>query len=101
MSEYEPSPEVLTVALLILRYLLENPEAKDSIEGARNWWLPPHYRERAQEEIEGAIALLIGKGFLCHRRTATSADVYWLNRAAYRQIEAFLKTSCQSRRKDD
>jgi hypothetical protein len=53
----------------ILSYLLEHPEAKDTVEGIMHWWLP---RQRAQvgiDDVRHALDELVNKGWLA----ATSA----------------------------
>ena len=44
-------------------YLEEHPEAADSLEGIRQWWLPDRLRDAVlDEDLEMAIAQLIASG---------------------------------------
>ena len=47
----------------ILRYLLVHPEARDSAEGIRVWWLRPGC-EATADEVEEALEDLIERGWV-------------------------------------
>jgi len=54
---------VRQVALEILAYLAKHPEAKDTLEGVRQWWLedPDRWSER---DISSAAQALVDRGLL-------------------------------------
>ncbi|HLJ14266.1 MAG TPA: hypothetical protein VKV15_07205 [Bryobacteraceae bacterium] len=83
--------EVPAIARAILRYLLQNPDAKDSVDGIRRWWLPASFATRSQDEVEQAAKLMVGMHFLQCRSTVMLADIYWLNRNARDRIERFVE----------
>lgn len=56
--------EVKALQRQILRYVIEHPDAKDSAEGIRNWWLAPPSRGAAVGEIRAAVADLVRRGFI-------------------------------------
>jgi hypothetical protein len=74
----------------VLHYLIKNPDAKDTIEGVRKWWLPEGYREQPQEEIEETLDFLASKSWLTIRITSQQ-KIYGLNKDSIDQIENYLK----------
>ena len=46
----------------ILRYLLRRPDAADTIDGIRQWWLPQIRLDTALSDIEQALSQLVLKG---------------------------------------
>jgi hypothetical protein len=76
----------------VLHYLIENPDAKDTTEGVRKWWLPEGYREQRQEELEDTLDFLVSKNWLTIRMTSHK-KIYGLNRDSLDQIKNYLNAS--------
>ena len=57
-----PSGPVNTIAEEIARYLREHPDAADSLDGIRQWWLPRVRLQEATAQVEGALEELLGRG---------------------------------------
>jgi len=57
-----PSRPVNTIAEGIARYLREHPDAADSLDGIRQWWLPRVRLLEASAQIEGALQDLLERG---------------------------------------
>lgn len=55
-------PKREVIAKEILAYLLNRPEAEDSLEGMMNWWLRSGKGGHAIDEVRDALDLLIDKG---------------------------------------
>jgi hypothetical protein len=47
----------------ILRYLLDHPAAKDTVDGIRVWWLPADTQASAGE-VAATVARLVQRGWL-------------------------------------
>jgi hypothetical protein len=77
----------------ILQYLVEHPDAKDTLEGIYKWWLPKAHNERGKEEIRKALDLLTLKGWLTKRRTVPSKEFYGINKDRLQEIRNFLQQS--------
>jgi hypothetical protein len=74
----------------ILNYLLDHPEAKDTLDGIARWWILEQRVKREMEEVKAALADLTQKGWLLERRGADTLVHYRLNPARAREIAAEL-----------
>jgi hypothetical protein len=72
----------------ILRYLVEHPSARDSVEGIHAWWLRPE-DDAMRPEVEEALADLVGRGWLETYGEGTS-QLYGLLVAATPEIREYL-----------
>ncbi|RPH77239.1 MAG: hypothetical protein EHM88_18155 [Candidatus Rokuibacteriota bacterium] len=68
------------IAREILGYLATHPEAKDTLDGIVEWWLPHRRSERAG--IERAVALLLSHGVILETRRMGLPPYYQVNRQA-------------------
>ena len=73
----------------ILRYLVEHPDAKDTIEGILRWWFPKGGLEREQD-VQHAIDELVSKGWVVKRGTTPSQAVYGMDKNHLEDIKNFL-----------
>jgi hypothetical protein len=76
----------------ILQYLVEHPDAKDTIEGILKWWLPDS-RVWKRGEVQEALDLLTSKGWLTKRGTVPSRKIYGINKDRLPEITRFLQQS--------
>jgi hypothetical protein len=74
----------------VLHYLIKNPDAKDTTEGVRKWWLPEGYREQRLEELEETLDFLASKNWLT-TRMASQQKIYGLNKNHLPEIVDFLR----------
>ncbi len=73
----------------ILHYLIEHPDAKDTIEGILKWWFPKNHVER-QIEVREALNVLVSKEWLTERELTPSPKIYGLNKDHLKEIKGFL-----------
>ena len=75
----------------ILYYLIEHPEAKDTIQGILSWWMPKGYRERGGKELQEAVDALALQGWLSTKSFQNGRTIYGVNKRRYQQIKDFLR----------
>ena len=76
----------------ILRYLIEHPEAKDTLDGIVGWWLPRDF-QIDRTAVEKALVFLVSKKWLCRIEIQPAQTLYNLNKQFLDDIGTFLETS--------
>jgi hypothetical protein len=69
------------IAHTIQRYVEVNPDAADSAEGIRRWWLPPGLAEESPATVEEALDRLVAAGVIS-RRPLPDGRVLYAKRGA-------------------
>jgi hypothetical protein len=77
----------------ILHYLIEHPDAKDTIQGILRWWLPGSIEHWAEAVVQEALDVLVAKGWMTRRQTISSQQLYGVNREKLEEITTFLVLS--------
>jgi len=81
-----------TVIREILCYLVEHPDAKDTVDGIFKFWLPKGAVKQGKKEVQKALNfLVIKKGWLTERNPHSSEKLYGLNKVHLREIKIFLR----------
>ena len=75
----------------ILAYLMDNPEAQDTLEGIVDWWLLQQDIKRNVALIRKTVDGLIHKGFLLERQGTGSTKYYQVNRERLPEISALIQ----------
>jgi hypothetical protein len=68
--------EEVRLAEEISNYLCKNPDAGDTPEGIKTWWLEPGESEPRVENITAAMEILVKKG-LVRKRQLHGGDVLY------------------------
>ncbi len=74
----------------ILKYLVENPNAQDTLEGIVEWWLLDRFTESYAATVKQALAELVAAGLVLERRGKDSRIRYKINRRKLREVAALL-----------
>ncbi|MBZ5523728.1 MAG: hypothetical protein LAP21_15960 [Acidobacteriia bacterium] len=74
----------------IVQYMTRHPGARDTLEGIRDWWLPPGSSYTPAELCE-ALAALTGWGWLVKHTLMEQTVVYGVTEAGLRQGSELLK----------
>ena len=74
----------------ILLYLVEHPDAKDTIDGICDCWLPQDMDKAGRQTVREAIDVLVRRGWLTERKAA-SEIIYGLNKDRLEEIQQFLR----------
>jgi len=64
------------IAREIARYLAEHPDAADTLDGIRSWWLTRQRYEDATVLVQRAVDLLVREGVVVGRRIPDGNIVY-------------------------
>lgn len=75
----------------ILAYLVEHPEAQDTLEGIVEWWLLEQNIKRQTALVKETLEELVRNGFIFERRIGNSETVYQINEKKLESIREFLK----------
>ena len=62
MSEHNQNDHSLYVARLIENYLQAHPNAMDSFEGIRRWWITEQKIHESAFSVQNALEILLDKG---------------------------------------
>ena len=68
--------DVLRIAKEINRYLVDHPNAADTIEGISKWWLVDERTSYSLDRVRRALEYLIAAGVVCKRTTTGVESVY-------------------------
>jgi predicted transcriptional regulator len=80
---------------MILTYLLEHPDAEDTVEGIVGWWLLKEEVKRRTSDVQEAVQELVEHGLVLQRVGPDQRSRYLLNRGKQSEVEALLK-QCRS-----
>jgi len=75
----------------ILHYMIEHPDAMDTVHGILSWWMPKGYRERGGKELQEALDALVLQGWLSQKAYQNGRTLYGVNKRRYQQIKEFLR----------
>lgn len=84
-------PTLVTRAIHdIVQYMTRHPEARDTLEGIRDWWLPPG-SSYTPAELAEALATLTNWGWLVKHTLMEQTVVYGVSEAGLQLGVEFLK----------
>lgn len=75
----------------ILSYLVEHPDAMDTLEGIVRWWLMEQNIRRQTATIRKALDELIESGLVYAQKMPHSGTGFRLNKERYEDILSFLQ----------
>lgn len=79
------------IEVAILSYLIENPDAEDTVQGIANWWLLRQTIRHQTQAVKDALARLATRGFLLKRSSSGSRAHYRINKNREADIARFLR----------
>jgi hypothetical protein len=68
--------KVVNLAGEIQRYLATHPDAADSVDGIRQWWLARMRLEETAMQVQQALDLLVVQGAVVERRMPDGSVLY-------------------------
>ena len=75
----------------ILAYLVEHPEAQDTLEGILEWWLLERQIKFHTARVKEALSELVSKGLILEYKGLDSQTRYRINRVKYKEIRNLFK----------
>ena len=75
----------------LLWYMVQHPEAMDTIEGIREWWLRDISQTVSESTLAVAIEELESKGWLIRRDMASATALYRINQSTLEEIRELLQ----------
>jgi hypothetical protein len=75
----------------ILAYLVEHPEARDTLEGILEWWLFERQIKLQLPRVKEAISELVAKGFILEKKEFNSHIHFQINTSKYKEIQELFK----------
>lgn len=75
----------------ILSYLVEHPDAKDTVDGVIKWWLPEDSVDRGKKTVQEVLDSLVLRGWLTRRDATSSKTIYGMKKDQLEEIENFLR----------
>lgn len=91
MSIQARQSEQADIAQQILAYLVEHPQARDTLEGILHWWLLEQQIKRWAPQVRKAIDELIAQGWVRESKGRDGQIHYRINRRKAVQIRAMLE----------
>ena len=71
----------------ILAYLVEHPEARDTLEGIVEWWLLERRIKRQKDQVKKALSELVARGLVLEHKGGNSQTQYRINQSKYEEIK--------------
>ena len=75
----------------ILAYLVEHPEARDTLEGILEWWLLERKIKRQKDQVKKTLTELVARGLVLEHKGGNSQTQYSINQSKYEEIQKHFK----------
>ena len=79
------------IARAILDYLLEHPDAQDTLAGIAEWWLPEEKIKTRAAVVKDALDQLVAKSLVLERRGKDLQTHYRINVQRLEEIERLVR----------
>ena len=93
MGSARSHDENAEIARDVLAYLIDNPDAQDTLEGIVEWWLPDRKIEPRALKVREALAELVDRGLILERKGSDSRPRYLINANKQEAIRELLGRS--------
>jgi hypothetical protein len=76
----------------ILVYVVENPDAKDTLDGINEFWLADSRVRHSKDQVRAGLEFLVeSKDWLTKSKAGASVTLYGLNKDRLSEIKSFLE----------
>jgi hypothetical protein len=87
----ETNDKKVRLAHEILQYLIDNPNAQDTVEGITTWWLLVRTIKHQTVLVKEALAMLVADGLVIAHEGSDSRTYYKLNLRRRKKIISLLE----------
>lgn len=92
-SQHDTTAEV---TLKLLRYLDQNPNAADTVDGILEWWLPKQSIYEEEKVVKRALDELVKRNLILATRASDDRRHYRLNTEFIKEIRRMISDSDQT-----
>ena len=71
----------------ILAYLVDHPNARDTLEGIVEWWLLEQQIKFQTARVKDALSDLVARGLILEKKGSNSQIHYRINQKKYKKIQ--------------
>ena len=71
----------------ILAYLVDHPNARDTLEGIAEWWLLEQQIKFQTARVKDALSDLVARGLILEKKGSNSHIHYRVNQSKYEEIQ--------------
>jgi hypothetical protein len=75
----------------ILAYLVEHPEAQDTLEGIVEWWLLERQIKFQTAKVKEALSDLVAKGLIFEHDGMNSKTHYRINQSRFEEVKKIVE----------
>lgn len=72
----------VALAEAVVQYLVEHPDAADTLVGIRQWWLGRRFSDLPDSDVRTVLAELVRFGRISQTRLADGTEIYSRGRSA-------------------
>lgn len=91
MGSGDCTTEESEIARDVLGYLVDNPDAQDTLEGIVEWWLLERKIESRTTKVRQALSEMVAEGLILERTGTDSRVRYVINGGKQDEIRALLR----------
>ena len=94
MQSDESSDESSLLVRAILAYVIQHPDAKDTVEGIHKFWLSGKTAHQSRHKLEQVLDFLAeNRGWLIRKVVSARVTLYGINKDRIHEIRNFLGDS--------
>ena len=75
----------------ILAYLVDHPNARDTLDGIVDWWLLERQIKFQTARVKQALSDLVARGLILEKKGSNSQRQYRINKHRYEEIQKLFK----------
>ena len=75
----------------ILAYLIDHPNARDTLEGIVEWWLLEQQIKFQTARVKDALSDLVARGLILEKKGSNSQIHYRINQSMLKEIQELFK----------